>query len=163
MRRYVLVASLSFALSGCDTLAGGVFSRDQSGGVTANSVGTVNQTVAPKVKSPYLNYLQQQWAAGAEIEATMKSGDKTDEEIEHDIQEGNTWAQQTAIWIGTHMTRAAMDKFLRTRGHSDSWIMQTQHPHKFGELEKWSRALNALEDMLDNLDALMRSDEMYPQ
>ncbi|MBV9571932.1 MAG: hypothetical protein JO056_11895 [Alphaproteobacteria bacterium] len=156
------ISAALLALSSCTTPQPvTVSSQGQSGGVNANNIGTVNQSVLPKIKSPFLPYLQDQWADGAALYRVLKNSSLTDEQIDQQVHLTMVWVNSTASWIQQHMTRAAAEKFVLVRGTSMSWILTGAH--KPGEAEKWSNTLNALENWLDNLDALMRSDEMYPQ
>jgi len=130
-----------------------------SGGTNSGAV-TQNCQTAPKLKSPYLAILQEKWADGAEVLRALQ-GATTDEQIDAAIPKANNWAKETVTWIAQHMTRAAAEKFVQIRGHALSWNLDGDH--KAGEVAKRSNAINVVGDWLDNLDALMRSDEMYPQ
>ncbi len=164
MRRYVLVAALSFIVSGCDTPLGGVFSRDQSGGVTANSVGTVNQTVAPVINGPYLKTLQDKYFHGAQFDRQWQSlsADVTDKDIDGLGDKSAAWVAETYAWIFKNITPAAAERFVRLEPTSISFtITAGQYSEKSRKTYSFWRI--SFPQYLDNLDALMRYNAMYPQ
>jgi hypothetical protein len=129
--------------------------------VTANTVETLNQTVAPKIKSPYLADLQNYYAIGGRILRSAQPADLTDAQIDGTSRAADAWATTVYQWLQQRVTPAAAERFAKIGGPTYSWDIVGSHVA--GEGDKRNRTLNALHQWLDNLDALMRSDEMYPQ
>lgn len=142
----------------------GVSSQGQSGGVTANSVGTVNQTIPPHIPSPYLKHLQELYAQGGQIERAWRFIPQTytDQDINALATKSASWVNDTYNWISKNMTAAAAERFVQITPDVANWTMKGG---KFSDesQKEFSDWYKGMPQFLANLDALMRSDEMYPQ
>jgi len=161
------VFAILFAVEGCTPAAqtppGQASSSNQTGGIVVGSAGTVNQTIAPRIPSPYLDQLQKFYAEGAKFRATLWSPDMTDDQIDRADNEGGIWLEKTRSWIEQHITPAAAEKFMRwhvVMGMGDYPLNGT---HKPEYAKKRTGIMILIDERLDNLDELMKSPEMYPQ
>lgn len=162
IRLSLLSVTVLAAVAACSTPEpGSVSSQGQSGGVTANTVETVNQTVAPKIKSPYLAKLQSFYADGARILRSAQATDVTDAQINLNTAAAENWANLVYQWLNQNVTPAAAERFVKRGGLSYTWTLTGTHAD--GEQARRDSTINAMSNWLDNLDSLMRSDEMYPQ
>jgi hypothetical protein len=133
-----------------------------SGGTNSGSVRQDCTTqVLPRIKSPYLSNLQTFYAQGAELLRTASNGNLTDEQIDAVDVARVQWVNTTYAWISTHITTAAAEKFVKLEPTALS--ESPAGTHKEGEQKKFSNTIITLSNWTNNLDTLMRSDEMYPQ
>jgi hypothetical protein len=142
------------------TSAPTISSQGQTGGVVANSVGVV-QNINPRVKSPYLSQFQQFYAKGGEISRYLLNSSIDDAGIDRGCEAAENWINAIFNWTRVNVTPAAGERLIVRTGLSYTWSLSGEHAP--GEKEKRDNCLNAMTTWLDNLDALMRSDAMYPQ
>jgi hypothetical protein len=85
-----------------------------------------------------------------------------DQDIQKLAEVSANWANSSFTWISTHITPAAAEKFVQLLPSSLSFTLpgtklDSSHANMYSN---WRLAMP---QYVENLDALMRSDEMYPQ
>jgi len=139
-----------------------VSSTNQFGGVTALSIGTVNQNTAAD-RSKYIKPLQQFYAQGVAIRQALLMDDLTDDQIDTYSNSGVSWINTVATWLVKNMNVPAEARFVDSSGTLPmSWDISGSHPHKPEELKKRNNVVNLIAGCLRNLETLINSDNFDP-
>lgn len=129
-----------------------VSSSDQRGGVTANTIGRVYQTVLPSlVRGPQLQILKATYSEGAKIYRVLRVSELTDAQSDELCNRGKQWADKTFAWLQTRISEYAAERFA------------FQPPGLPMIHSKKSQCLTELAGFVNNLDLLMRDPSIYPE
>ena len=158
-----IIAALTLGNSGSppesQPIPPSVTSLGQQNGVTAGIVTNLN-VMPPLVRGPELDKFKSSFTYGAVLLRNLKDGNITDEQIDQKCLLTDQWANGTYQWLSKDMGLYAAERFLFRRGMSLSWNLSG--PHKDGFVDKRSNCINALSDLLSNLDSMMRDPSVYP-
>jgi len=138
-----------------------VSSENRPAGAALGSKDAVR--LPPKIESPYLAHLEVQYAEGSKLLTQWRavSGDTPDVQILALSQTSERWYANTYQWIEANIGPAAAE-------HFGQWVTSdVSYPlignHSPAATHAYIDQLILAPQYLDNLDALMRDHEMYPQ
>lgn len=137
-----------------------VASSSQSGGVTAYSIGSVTQVLPPVVRGPHLATFQLGFVTGSKLVRSLERGDLTDEQYKSLISNTQEWADGMYNWMKKDISEYAAERFLFRHSMSFSYSLQGNHSAEVVNMR--SNTITALQELLGNLDTLMRDPSIYP-
>ncbi|MGH6820841.1 MAG: hypothetical protein ACREDU_08285 [Methylocella sp.] len=146
-----------------ESVSVGNVSSSGSGGVTTGYLGTLNQTtVLPTVvRGPLLEKFRTQFTSGAQLFRTLQDGNLTDEQYSEIMTAIDQWYGSTFNWLNKEVNPWAAERFAFRTASAMGWMLSgTRAP---GIVEKRSATLNAMHQLLQNLDQLMREPSIYPE
>lgn len=131
-----------------------------SGGTNGGMV-TQNCQVAARIR-PYLPMLQKYYTEGARIFDSLENDPLTIDQLRNTIKKSQDWRQRTYSWLQSHVTPAAAERFAIRDRPTLGWDSHTKNLSG-PDYQSEQDALNMMMVCLQNLNALMASDEMFPQ
>jgi hypothetical protein len=147
---------------GANGVSAQVRSDNQSGGVTAERIDTLNQNFDRSRPSPYLKDLQQFYAEGGKLARgwMLMPPDLKDEDILGHNKRSTDWVNSAYVWISQHVTVAAAERFVILTPSALTFTLPGAHSAEVETMYSNWRWL--MPQYLANLNDLMKSDEMYP-
>lgn len=137
-----------------------VQSHGQAGGVTAGTIGTVNQVVPTLVRGPLLNKFKEAFAQGAKIRRHLSTGGQSDAEYNNLLDAADMWVDQTYSWLGHDFGEYAAERFIF---RTSPTMIYTKGPTDQALNMRRNNTLSAMAGWLQNLDLLMREPSLYPE
>jgi hypothetical protein len=171
--RSVLLGAAIGVLSGCSTPSADNKTGQNgqtvgqcvvSGGSNSGAVTQNCEVPPPRMNSPYRARLQDMYYQGGLIARQWQAFPQnvTDKYIDDLSDKAADWANGTYNWIAKNITPAAAEKFALIVPSIGTYSVQGVKISQDSQqkIDNWTKRMP---QYMQNLDALMRSDEMFPQ